>query len=73
MQGVPDANDPIPGSRAQALPPRRARRQYGLIAALIAVMIIGTVTTVGENLDGVFNSIGTSLGKATGGTGGTTP
>jgi pilus assembly protein Flp/PilA len=36
--------------------------EYGLIAALIAVMIIGTVT-----------SIGTSLGKATGGTGGTTP
>ena len=45
--------------------------EYGLIAALIAVVIIGTVTTVGENLDGVFSSIGTSLGSATGGTGGT--
>lgn len=43
--------------------------EYGLIAALIAVVIIGTVTTVGENLDGVFESIGTSLGTATGGTG----
>jgi pilus assembly protein Flp/PilA len=43
--------------------------EYGLIAALIAVVIIGTVTTVGENLDSVFDSIGTSLGTATGGTG----
>ena len=38
--------------------------EYGLIAALIAVVIIGTVTTVGENLDGVFTEIGTKLGKA---------
>ena len=44
--------------------------EYGLIAALIAVVIIGTVTTVGDNLDAVFGSIGTSLGTAiTGGTG----
>ena len=38
--------------------------EYGLIAALIAVVIIGTVTTVGDNLDAVFSSIGTSLGAA---------
>jgi pilus assembly protein Flp/PilA len=38
--------------------------EYGLIAALIAVVIIGTVTTVGDNLDAVFSSIGTSLGDA---------
>lgn len=38
--------------------------EYGLIAALIAVVIIGTVTTVGENLDGVFSEIGTKLGAA---------
>ena len=38
--------------------------EYGLIAALIAVVIIGTVTTVGENLDRVFTEIGTKLGKA---------
>lgn len=38
--------------------------EYGLIAALIAVVIIGTVTTVGKNLDVVFKSIGTSLSTA---------
>jgi len=31
--------------------------EYGLIAALIAVVIIGSVTLVGEKLDAVFNYI----------------
>lgn len=31
--------------------------EYGLIAALIAVVIIGTVTTVGANLTTVFATI----------------
>jgi pilus assembly protein Flp/PilA len=31
--------------------------EYGILAALIAVVIIGAVTTVGTNLTGVFNSI----------------
>jgi len=31
--------------------------EYGLIAALIAVAIITAVTTVGTDLEGVFNSI----------------
>lgn len=35
--------------------------EYGLIAALIAVVIIGAVTTVGENLEIVFNDIATAL------------
>ena len=35
--------------------------EYGLIAALISVTIIGTVTTVGGNLDATFNTIGGSL------------
>ena len=35
--------------------------EYGLIAALIAVVIIGAVTTVGLNLEGVFNTIATAL------------
>ena len=35
--------------------------EYGLIAALIAVGIIGAVTTVGGNLQGTFNSIGAAL------------
>ena len=39
--------------------------EYGLIAALIAVVIIGAVTTVGTDLQGVFNSIATSLSTAT--------
>lgn len=35
--------------------------EYGLIAALIAVVIIGAVTTIGTNLSTVFNAIATKL------------
>jgi len=35
--------------------------EYGLIAALIAVVIITGVTAVGTNLSGTFNSLSTSL------------
>jgi pilus assembly protein Flp/PilA len=35
--------------------------EYGLIAALIAVVIIGSVTLVGTKLDGVFNYIQSKL------------
>lgn len=36
--------------------------EYGLIAALIAVVIIGSVRLVGTGLDGVFTEISTELG-----------
>lgn len=36
--------------------------EYGLIAALIAVVIIGAVQTIGLNLNSVFTLIGTELG-----------
>ncbi|WP_066739283.1 Flp family type IVb pilin [Cupriavidus sp. D384] len=35
--------------------------EYGLIAALIAVVIIATVQTVGTNLSSVFSFIGAEL------------
>jgi len=35
--------------------------EYGLIVALIAVVIITAVTTVGSNLSGKFTSVGTSI------------
>ena len=35
--------------------------EYGLIAALIAVVIIGAITTVGTNLTGTFTSVANSL------------
>ena len=35
--------------------------EYGLIAALIAVVIIGAVTTVGLSLQGTFTTIAGSL------------
>ena len=35
--------------------------EYGLIAALIAVVVIGALTTIGSNLDTKFTSIATSL------------
>ena len=35
--------------------------EYGLIVALIAVFIIGAVTTIGTNLSTQFNSVATSI------------
>lgn len=35
--------------------------EYGLIAALISVVIIGAVTLVGSALDTTFNSVATAL------------
>jgi pilus assembly protein Flp/PilA len=39
--------------------------EYGLIAALIAVVIITAVTSVGTDLRGVFNAIAANLAAAT--------
>ena len=41
--------------------------EYGLIAALIAVVIIGTLKTVGQDLLSVFQNIATGLSTAGGG------
>lgn len=35
--------------------------EYGLIAALIAVVVIGAITTVGTNLSNKFNQVGGNL------------
>jgi pilus assembly protein Flp/PilA len=35
--------------------------EYGLIAALISVVIIAAVTTVGKNLNTTFTSVGGAL------------
>ncbi len=35
--------------------------EYGLIAALIAVVVIGAVTTVGTNLSGTFSTVSGSV------------
>ena len=35
--------------------------EYGLIAALIAVVIIGAVSTVGKNLSTTFSTVAGSL------------
>ena len=40
--------------------------EYGLIAALIAVVIITAVTIVGTQLQAVFTTIGTALTTANG-------
>jgi len=36
--------------------------EYGLLVALIAVVIITAVTTLGTNLSGKFNSVAGSIG-----------
>jgi pilus assembly protein Flp/PilA len=38
--------------------------EYGLIAALIAVVIIAALTAVGTNLSTVFNTVSTKLTAA---------
>ncbi len=35
--------------------------EYGLLAALIALVIIAAITTLGTNLQGVFNTISSSV------------
>jgi pilus assembly protein Flp/PilA len=35
--------------------------EYGLIASLIAIVVIGAITTVGTNLSSVFSSVASSL------------
>jgi pilus assembly protein Flp/PilA len=36
--------------------------EYGLMVALIAIVIIGAVAFVGHSLTGLFNTVGSSLG-----------
>jgi len=38
--------------------------EYGLIAGLIAVVIVGALILIGPQLDSVFTSISTALGNA---------
>lgn len=42
--------------------------EYGLIAALIAVVIISAVTALGGNLKQSFNTVASKLGDGTTGT-----
>ena len=35
--------------------------EYGLMVALIAIVIIGAVTVLGSNLNGLFSTAGTSV------------
>lgn len=44
--------------------------EYGLIAALVAVALIGTLGALEGNLTTMFNAIGTTLGTAAAGAGG---
>jgi pilus assembly protein Flp/PilA len=39
--------------------------EYGLLVALIAVIIIAAVTLLGSNLRDIFNSTATSIGDGT--------
>ncbi|MCL6638085.1 MAG: Flp family type IVb pilin [Firmicutes bacterium] len=44
--------------------------EYGLILALIAVVVIGTLTAIGTNINAKFQSISTALSGGGGGGGG---
>jgi pilus assembly protein Flp/PilA len=35
--------------------------EYGLLVALIALVALGAVTTLGKNLSSLFNSVATTL------------
>ena len=43
--------------------------EYGLIAALIAVVLVGALNAVGGSLKGAFETISNEVGGATGGGG----
>jgi pilus assembly protein Flp/PilA len=36
--------------------------EYGIMVSLIAVVIIGSVTLLGNNLDAVFNDVANTIG-----------
>jgi pilus assembly protein Flp/PilA len=38
--------------------------EYGLIAALIAAVVIGALTAIGNNLNGTFTTIGSNVASA---------
>jgi pilus assembly protein Flp/PilA len=38
--------------------------EYGLMVALIAAVIVGSVTALGTNIDNKFNSVATSIANA---------
>lgn len=38
--------------------------EYGLIAALIAVVLVGALTTLGQQLNTTFGEVETALGNA---------
>lgn len=44
--------------------------EYGIIVALIAVVVIGAVKTLGTNTQSTFNNAATAIGSTTGGGGG---
>ncbi len=44
--------------------------EYGLIAALVSVAIIGILTTLGDNLTATFQTVSDELGGGGGGGGG---
>lgn len=44
--------------------------EYGLIAALIAVAIIGGVSALGSNANSTFNTVAGKMGSADAGAGG---
>ncbi|SJZ44707.1 Flp family type IVb pilin [Selenihalanaerobacter shriftii] len=39
--------------------------EYGLILALIAVVVVGILTTMGDNLKGIFDTISSKLSGTT--------
>jgi pilus assembly protein Flp/PilA len=47
--------------------------EYGLIAALISVVIIAAVTNIGNSLNGTFESVANALGEAPAAGGGGAP
>ena len=38
--------------------------EYGLIAALVSVVLIGALTTLGTNIRSTFNTVASSIGSA---------
>lgn len=41
--------------------------EYGLILALVAIVVIGALKLMGQGLDGIFEDVNSELGGAEGG------
>ncbi|SIT65628.1 pilus assembly protein Flp/PilA [Ectothiorhodosinus mongolicus] len=69
QEKTPNVPDTTPVSRRVHLQRGASLVEYGLLVALIAVVSVGLITTLGTEIEAGFQSIVTALTSGGGGTG----